>query len=472
MRILFVASEATPWIKTGGLADVCGSLPRALAELGCDVRLLLPAYGDILAHDPQLRPVRGIDLQAHGARLLEPSQPGGPLRTWLCEMPSISDRRGNPYSDEQGWEWQDNWYRFGVFSRIATAIAAGQAGIRWRPDVVHCHDWQTALVPLHMMLQRLRPASVFTIHNLHYRGLCATDRLGALGLPGWLNHPEAMEFHGQLALIKGGLAFADRITTVSPGYAREICSPEFGEGLDGLLRHRQSHLSGILNGIDDATWNPAVDPYIATHYDRHELRGKIECKRQLQQELGLAATSTAPLFGVISRLVPQKGIDLVLAALPDLLDRGAQLAVLGSGETALQAELAGFASAHPDRVAVRFHFDEGLAHRIEAGADLFLMPSRFEPCGLNQMYSQRYGTLPIVHRTGGLADSVDPQCGFLFDGPAAVDGLLGAAHHALDVFADPVAWRTRQHAAMARDFSWRHSAQAYLECYQAARQNK
>lgn len=465
MRVLYVASEATPWIKTGGLADVCGSLPAALAELGCDVRLLLPAYGELLKHGGKLRPVRGAALSEPGARLLAAPRGAGDMRTWLCELPRISDRAGNPYSNAQGWEWADNWARFGAFSRVATALAAGQAGLRWRPDIVHCHDWQTGLVPLLMMLQRVQAGSVFTVHNLHYRGLCGLDRLEALGLPGWLGHSEALEFHGQLAMIKGGLVFADRLTTVSPSYAREICTPEHGEGLDGLLRHRGVRLSGILNGIDEVLWNPATDPLLPARYGADDFTGKVICKASLQRELGLDERPAAPLFGVVSRLVRQKGIDLILAAMPALLARGAQFAILGSGDADLESALSGMAEAQPRQVAARFAFDEGLAHRIEAGADLFMMPSRFEPCGLNQMYSQRYGTPPIVSRTGGLGDSVSAEAGFVFDAPADVGRLLAAAHRALDEFANPGVWRARQRAGMARDFSWRLSAQAYLACF-------
>ena len=328
------------------------------------------------------------------------------LRVWFAALDSISDRSGNPYHDAHHRDWDDNWYRFGQFSRLAAALAGGRCGVRWQADVMHCNDWQTGLVPVYGMLMRVPAASVFTIHNLQYRGLFGPECMATLGLPAWLWHPDALEFHGQLALIKGGLGFADALTTVSPTYAEEIRTPWFGHGLEGLLHARRARLTGILNGIDDACWNPATDPHLPATYGHDDMAGKAQCKHALQQEVGLHSRATAPLLGVVSRLVEQKGIDLVLAILDALIERGVQLVVLGRGEPHLEQALQRVAARYPGEVAVRLDFDEGLAHRIEAGADAFVMPSRFEPCGLNQLYSQRYGTPPIVHRSGGLADSV------------------------------------------------------------------
>lgn len=462
LRILFVASEATPWIKTGGLADAVSGLARALADLGHDVRLLLPAYADVLTHNPQIEALGGTRL------LVAPHQPGTP-QSLFCQLRGISKRPGNPYQDAQGQDWPDNWQRFGDFARIATTIAADRAGLDWRPDIVHCHDWQTGLVPVLMMLQRVPATSVFTIHNLAYRGLFPAHALAALGLPAWLWHADALEFHQQLSFIKGGLVFADHLTTVSPTYAREIQTPEHGHGLDGLLRHRRHALHGILNGIDAEQWDPSADPAIAAPYSATRIAGKRRCKQALQTQLGLSVEPSAPLLGLVSRLVEQKGIDLILQILPELLSRGCQLAVLGSGDAALLARLKGAAAAHPQHISFTPGFNEALAHRIEAGADLFLMPSRFEPCGLNQMYSQRYGTVPVVHGTGGLADSViDADAangsGFVFR-PATTEALLAAIDRALACFAQPRRWRTLQKAGMQRDFSWTHSANDYLSLY-------
>ncbi|MGN8200279.1 glycogen synthase GlgA [Salinisphaera sp. RV14] len=476
-RILFVASEAVPWIKTGGLADVAGSLPRALAAAGHDVRLLLPAYGDILARHAGWSPVSAFRAPVPGARLLTAPADSTGLRTWLVDLPGFGDRRGNPYHDQQMQDWPDNAYRFGTFSHIAARLAGGRAGLAWQADVLHCNDWQTGLAPVHAMLERIPATTVFTIHNLAYRGLFEPRTRESLGLPAWLWHPDALEFYGQLAFIKGGLAFADSVTTVSPTYADEIRTPQSGQGLDGLLQARGDRLSGVLNGLDVDIWNPADDRHLPASFDVDDLGGKAICKAALQRELGLAERADAPLCGVISRLVAQKGIDLVTAGLPWLLERGGQLALLGRGDPALEAQLRDIAAMHPDAVAVRLEFDEGLAHRIEAGADLFLMPSRFEPCGLNQMYSQRYGTPPLVHRCGGLADSVTDTddttlaaghaTGFVFQ-PATEDAYMHALDRALACFAQPHQWRRLQRAGMARDFSWQASAARYLEIYDRA----
>lgn len=473
-RILFVASEAVPWIKTGGLADVAGSLPQALASAGHDVRLLIPAYGEILAQHSGWAAVPKFRAPVAGARLLTAPADASGLRTWLVDLPGFGDRRGNPYHDEQTHDWPDNAYRFGAFSRIAARLAGGRAGLGWRADVLHCNDWQTGLAPVYAMLERVPASTVFTIHNLQYRGLFGPEALSTLELPAWLWHPDALEFYGQLSFIKGGLAFADALTTVSPTYADEIRTPQSGQGLEGLLRARGARLSGVLNGLDVDVWNPADDAHLPACFDADDLSGKRVCKTVLQRELGLAERADAPLCGVISRLVEQKGIDLVLAALPRLLARGGQLALLGRGDPRIEARLRDLAAEHPDAVAVRLEFDEGLAHRIEAGADIFLMPSRFEPCGLNQMYSQRYGTPPLVHRCGGLADSVtdtdepaleaDGATGFVF-GPATEMAFIEALERALAYFGQPEQWRRIQRAGMVRDFSWQASAARYLEIY-------
>lgn len=474
LRILFAASEAVPWAKTGGLAEVANGLPRALAALGHDVRLLTPAYADTLANHSGLKPVRGFRPPLAGAGLLAAPTDADGLRTWLLTLPGISDRPGNPYQDDHGAEWRDNWRRFGELSRLAALLAGGRAGMRWRADILHCNDWQTGLAPVFCMLERIPAATVFTVHNLHYRGLFPAECMTPLGLPPWLWHHRALEFHGRLAFIKGGLVFADELTTVSPTYAEEIRTSEHGHGLDGLLRERRACLTGILNGIDDVCWDPARDKHLPARYDRDDLSGKAVCKTALQRELGLEGGGAAPLLGLVSRLVTQKGIDLILTALPGLLERGCQLAVLGRGDTALEAGLRRAAAAHPGRVGLRLDFDEGLAHRIEAGADLFLMPSRFEPCGLNQMYSQRYGTPPVVHRSGGLADSVTDATpaalaggnatGFVF-APVSAPALLSAVDRALALFREPHGWRRLQRAGMARDFGWRRGAEAYLDVY-------
>ena len=407
-KILFVTSEAHPLMKTGGLGDVCGSLPQALQTLGADVRLLLPGYRDSRAQAGQLKPVAQITvpLLTQPVTLLEGKLPGTDIQVWLIDFPPAYDRAGNPYLDAEGHPWIDNAARFSLLAQVAVAIARGTAGLAWKPDVVHAHDWQTGLVPALLAEDTVRPATVFTIHNLAYQGLFPYESFLSLRLPASLWSLDALEFHGQLSFIKGGIAFADRVNTVSPTYAREIQTPESGHGLDGLLRHRAARLSGILNGIDDQIWNPARDPILASPYSLQRLAHKAPNKAALQKEFNLPVDAQVTVIGIVSRLAHQKGIDLVLDALPVLRELPIQLVILGTGELEYENALRAEAARTPDRLAVFAGYDEAVAHRIQAGADLFLMPSRFEPCGLSQLYALRYGTVPLVCHVGGLADTV------------------------------------------------------------------
>ncbi len=486
-RVLFVASEAYPLIKTGGLGDVCGSLPPALAALGVDVRLLLPAYRDALARLAAVQRLTDIYVPEVNLNvsLLQATLPGTRAPVWLLDCPPAYDRPGNPYLDAHGQPWGDNAERFALLARVATRIALGDVDLGWRPDVVHCHDWQAGLVPALLAQHTPRPATVFTIHNLAYQGLFPRSTFVALQLPEPLWSIDGLEFHGQLSFIKGGIAFADCITTVSPTYAREIQTPAFGCGLDGLLRHRaaaaRTHaptLVGILNGIDTEEWNPQDDRHLVMGYTAERLDDKLANKRALQEQLGLPREARTALIGNVGRLVEQKGVDLLLAALPPLLQLPLQLVVLGTGEARFAHALRAAAARHPERLAVIIGYDEHLAHRIEAGADMFLMPSRFEPCGLNQLYSLRYGTVPIVHRVGGLADTVvdsapanlaaDTATGVVFEEPT-VAALVAAVERALALYRQPALWRAIQRAGMRQDFSWRHSAAEYLKLYRALR---
>lgn len=477
LKILFVTSEAHPLIKTGGLADVCGALPPELTALGAEVRLLLPAYRDTLAAAGTLKPVGHIAIPwIHGGvNLLKGQFPGTRVPLWLIDYAPAYNRSGNPYLDGHGQPWHDNAARFGLLAYCAGALAQGRGGVSWRPDVVHCHDWQTGLTPALLTREATRPATVFTIHNLSYQGLFPPETFAALHLPAPLWVLDGLEFHGQLSFIKGGIVFADRVTTVSPSYAREIQTPAFGDGLDGLLRHRADTLSGIVNGIDERCWDPAHDPYLARPYSARQFEAKAENKRALQRAFGLPEDPAVPLIGIVGRLVSQKGIDLVLAALPELACRSLQLAILGHGERRYEQALERAAARYSHWLAVRIGYDEALAHGIEAGADLFLMPSRFEPCGLNQMYSQRYGTVPIVRRVGGLADTVvdaspdhlraGTATGIVFDD--AESAALGAAvDRALGLYRDPAAWRRLALTGMRQDFSWKRSAGEYLRLYE------
>ncbi|ROR32872.1 glycogen synthase GlgA [Inmirania thermothiophila] len=478
MRVLFVASEAVPLVKTGGLGDVAGALPPALRRLRQDVRLLLPAYPEARARAGRLRPAARLTLPPLGeAVLLAGRLPGTSVPLWLLDAPAFR-REGHPYTAPGGHDWPDNPQRFALLARAAAEIALDRCGLGWRADVLHAHDWQTALAPALLAAERDRPATVFTIHNLAYRGIYGREVFDALGLPAAWWHPEALEFWGAMAFIKGGLAFADRITTVSPTYAREIRTPTHGEGLDGLLRARSERLHGILNGVDYALWDPRHDPHLPCRYGPGRLQGKAACKAALQAELGLEPDPAAPLVVHVGRLVAQKGVDLLVDAAAALWPRRRfQLAVLGTGDPALERAVRDAAAAHPGRMAARIGYDEALAHRMEAGADLFAMPSRFEPCGLSQLYSLRYGTLPVVRRTGGLADTVIDALphhlraglatGFVFD-QAEPWALAEALGRALDLYRDRRAWRRLQDTGMGLDFGWPESARQYLAVYRAA----
>lgn len=476
-NVLFVTSEAHPLIKTGGLGDVSGSLPAAMKAQHCAVRLLLPAYPGAKARLGELKRIATLHIPGLPGEvaLLEGAMPETKVTVWLVDYAPAFAREGNPYQGPDGHDWPDNAERFALFARIAVAIALGRAGLRWIPDVVHCNDWQSGLVPALLSLETTRPATVFTIHNLSYQGLFPPRTFHGLGLPEALWSYSGVEFHGQMSFIKGGLSFADRLTTVSPGYAREIQTPQFGCGLDGLLRHRSPVLHGILNGIDSKEWNPATDPHLVKRYDGNHLGDKAASKASLLEEFGLPQLDSYLLLGSVGRLVEQKGVDLILG-LAQTIDRvPVQLVVLGSGAKDLETAMLRAAEKHPERIAVKIGYNEGLAHRVEAGSDAFLMPSRFEPCGLNQLYSLRYGTLPIVHAVGGLADTVvdtNPHTlqdktatGFCFHEPT-VPALQSTIERALAVYAQPKTWATVMKQAMAKNVDWRASASAYIQLYE------
>ncbi len=474
-KILFASSETHPLLKTGGLADVAGSLPIALAELGQDVRIIMPNYLGIKNCESG-RYLCTVRVNNCDVNLLETQLPNSSVTVWLVDYPPFFGHLGNPYNDDSGIPWPDIGDRFALFCRIVTEVAMNRAYLDWKPDVVHCNDWQTGLVPALLSLEEHRPASVFTIHNMAYQGLFPSNAFTLLNLPGQLWNPDGLEYHGMLSFIKGGLSYSDWITTVSPTYAQEIQTPEFGYGLEGLLGHRQHSLSGIINGIDTSVWDPAGDPQISQTYTAKTLKNKLYNKTALQARLGLPVNSELPVFGLIGRLVDQKGIDLVLSCLPEMTSMPLQFALLGSGDKSIQVRLQDFARLYPDKISVTIGYDENLAHQIEAGSDLFLMPSRFEPCGLNQMYSQRYGTLPIVRKTGGLADTVvdtlpeslanGTASGFVFN-DAVPGALMETIKRSLVLFHNPAVWQKIQRNAMGKDFSWHNSATQYLALYNA-----
>lgn len=480
LRVLFASSEAVPFIKTGGLADVSGSLPPVLRALGQDVRLVLPAYPAALAALGECHEVAHLRLPGHHEPiyLLEGRGAGG-MPVYLVHAPNSFGREGNPYTGPDGRDWPDNHHRFALFSRAVTAMALNHAGLDWPVDVVHANDWQTGLVMALLNQQWERPATLFTIHNLSYQGLFSRQAFDELLLPADLWRMEGMEFHGLASFIKAGLAYADRINTVSPTYAREIRTPEFGYGLEGLLNFRADILSGISNGIDYETWNPATDPALVATYDASNIEARALNKAALQRLFGLAENSKAMLFGYIGRLVEQKGIDLILKVLPRLQQQGdVQLVMLGSGDPQQENTLREAQWQYPGLLGCRIGYDEQLAHLIEAGVDAFLMPSRFEPCGLNQLYSLRYGAVPIVHRTGGLADSVvdanpehiaaDLATGFQFD-QADPPGLWYALERAMGCYRQrPDIWQKLIFRGMTTDVSWQRSANEYLSLYRQA----
>ncbi len=476
-KILFVTSEIHPLIKTGGLADVSASLPKAIKALRRDIRILLPAYRSVLASVGPTQEIAAFPCPPAGepVRLLETHLPGTSIRIWLVHSPAHFDRDGGPYLGPDGRDWLDNAERFTVFARAAEAVALDRAGLSWRPELVHCNDWQGGLAVALLTRHPARPATLFTIHNLAYQGLFPAATFHRLGLPPELWSMHGLEFYGQISFIKGGIAYADMISTVSPQYAQEICTPEFGCGLENLLQHRADRLVGILNGADYKEWNPAKDPLIPQRYNAFSLHKKPVNKTALQQHFGLAVDDTVPLVGMIGRLAEQKGFDLMLTALPQLLRQPVQLVVLGSGDRQLEERLRLAVAAHPGRVAAHFGYSEALAHQIEAGADIFLMPSRYEPCGLNQIYSLRYGTVPVVHRTGGLANTVvdatdetlrrGSATGFIFDEPTPA-ALLAALDRALACYRQPRVWKRLAYIGMQQEFGWRQSAHQYAELYQ------
>ena len=479
MKVLQVAAEVFPLVKTGGLADVVGALPQALIRAGADVRLLLPglpAIVDAVLH-PRTVCEFGPVFGAARVSLRLARMPYSHVPVYVVDAPFLYRRPGGPYQAPDGTEWSDNLQRFALLGWVAAHLAAGELDFGWTPQILHAHDWHAAMACAYMAAHpATTAASVFTVHNLAFQGLFSQADFGQLGLPAHFMHSHGLEYHGQLSFMKAGLKYARRITTVSPSYAAEIATHEFGCGLDGVIRGRQADVSGILNGVDAAVWNPATDSGLVSPFDAADLGGKARCKAALQAELGLAVRGDAPLFGVVSRLSSQKGLDLVLGALPMLLASGGQMALQGSGEPELERAFVAAARASPGQVGVRIGYDEAFAHRLIAGSDVIMVPSRFEPCGLTQLYGLRYGTLPLVRRVGGLADTVVDATdenrraaratGFVF-GPANAAALESALVSVFSLYGRPDAWRAMMRTAMARDFSWAEAAARYLSLYRS-----
>lgn len=489
MNILFAASEAYPLIKTGGLADVLYGLPLALQQLGHDVRLVLPAYREVLHKCHHLRIAGWMDLDSPrgsiSVRIYEAQSSNFDLPLLLVDIPHLFDRPGNPYLNAQGENWPDNGERFTFFCKAVSELALNHAHLSWCADIVHAHDWQTGLIPAFLSQRHYAPPSVFTIHNLSYAGIFSREAFNDLQLPWEWWHPDGAEFYGNFSMLKAGIVYATRVTTVSPTYAREIAQPYHGYGFEGLFRAIDSKFQGILNGIDTTVWNPAEDPYLTTRYSLNSryLAGKRANKEELLHLFDVQVDEDRlrqPLFGFIGRMVAQKGIDLIANAIPRILgEQRVSFVILGSGEHHYESQIAALANSYPGQVFVRFGYSEELAHRIEAGCDLFLMPSRFEPCGLNQLYSLAYGTPPIVHAVGGLADSVIDAShdhllaktanGFCFYEPTT-EGLIGAMRRAIDMYLNhPNLWRQILRSGMSHQFDWRYSALHYQTLYESIR---
>jgi len=466
MKILMVASEAAPFAKTGGLADVVGSLPAALKALGHEVAVLLPRYANVdlsqarRVYDslPVWLPPDRYDTSLY---LIEQETP-----FYFVDCPPLYDRPG--FYGEDGVDYPDNHIRFAVLAQAALEFCRRV----WRPDILHGHDWQAGLAPAYLRTiyandpTFLGIHTLFTIHNLGYHGLFPASTMAEIALPATEFRPGGIEFFGKVCFLKGGLNYAEALNTVSPTYAREMQTPEYGFGLDGVLRARSSVLSGILNGVDYTEWNPETDRFLAANYSSADLSGKRSCKQDLLSAFGLPGEAMdAPLIGIVSRFTSQKGADLIAEAAGAMVAEGYYMVALGTGEPQYEELFQAMAAEHPARIAVRIAYDNALAHKVEAGADLFLMPSRYEPCGLNQIYSLRYGTVPLVRATGGLDDTIEPGTGFKFWQYSA-DALVGGLRAARDAFADPEGWRAMMLAGMAKDFSWRVSAAEYVRLYQ------
>ncbi len=506
MKVLFATSEVWPLLKTGGLGDVSYSLPHALKERNLDLRLVLPAYRDLLSKLDSFKTLGWLKLDLAGTtrevRILEAKHAQFEMPIWLVDYQQLFDREGDPYTHANGHDWPDNAERFTLFSQAVAALSLDKLNRGWKADVVHCNDWQTGLVAAFLDQEAERPRRIFTIHNLAYGGNFSHDEYNRLQLPSAWWSMEGVEFYGNFSMLKAGIVYADAITTVSPTYAKEICTSEFGYGLEGVLSSRSYKLSGILNGIDTKVWNPATDTLIPFNYTPHRRNpGKQKNKKALLESYGITANKEqleAPLLGLVSRLVEQKGIDMVVEAIPKIIaETNANFVIIGTGDAFIETKLKQLNKKYPERVLITIGYDEEKAHLLEAGSDIFLMPSRFEPCGLNQMYSLSYGTIPIVNRTGGLADtvinagdteinlakaqeshdkSVDTTLettldstrpnGFVLNKPNTPE-LISTIIRALTLFENKKSWQQLQQNAMSQSFSWEKSADSYIEIYKS-----
>ena len=479
LRVLFATSEAFPLIKTGGLADVSGALPKAISQLkqfSGDIRILIPGYSAVLQKLKLPQTIASIEVLGHACTLISGKMPDSGLDVIAIQNAHLYERAGGPYSDENGVDWVDNPLRFGVLSRIASMLCSKNSPLKnWQPDLIQCNDWQTGLAPAYMkLIDKSTTKSILSIHNLAFQGCFDASWLKPLELPAAQFQINGFEYYGQIAFLKAGIFYADQLSTVSPTYAQEIQTKQYGFGMEGLLKARASDLTGILNGIDTQEWNPARDAHLPKNYSDSRITGKKEVKRALQQQLGLQIDADAPLLGVVSRLTHQKGLDLLPEIMPKLIKQGCQFAILGSGDKALEAQFNALAERYPNQVSMNTGYHEHLSHNIMAGCDMFVMPSRFEPCGLNQLYGLAYGTPPIVSLTGGLADSVsdtdevslknNTATGFVVKSVTSA-ALLVTIERAIKCWKDKKTWRKIQKNGMKCNISWDFSAIDYLALY-------
>jgi len=481
LSVLSVASECWPLVKTGGLADVVGALPAAVEPHGIAMTRFVPGYPAVLRALGRKRTVHRYEaLLGAPARILAATHDGWPLL--VLDAPAYFDRDGGPYADAMGRDWFDNGLRFAALARAAADIASGRAGMKGF-DLLHAHDWQAGLAPAYLAYTvpaEQRPASVMTIHNMAFQGFFGADFFDRLALPRTAWSIDGVEYHGGVGMLKAGLMLADAITTVSPGYAEEIKRPQFGMGLEGLIVGRQDRLYGIVNGIDTDQWNPANDPALAARFTARTLGARAANRRAVEAAFGLAPAE-GPLFVVISRLTWQKGMDVLIEVADHLVGLGGRLALLGSGDVAIEAGLHAAAARHPGRIGIRIGYDEPLSHLMQGGGDAILVPSRFEPCGLTQLYGLAYGCVPIVARTGGLGDTVvdanlaaldaKAATGLQF-APVSYEGLADAITRAIRLFADRAAWQQMQRAGMATDTSWARSGAAYAALYRRLKETQ
>lgn len=481
MNILYVASECAPFIKTGGLADVIGAVPKDLKQFGADTKVLLPAYPALAKLAAKGKIVASYDDLFGGAANIVAVKSKG-INLLLLVAPHLFDREGNIYLNQDGDDWDDNHLRFGALCRVAADVAMGsldEGSLEWQPDLIHCHDWQSGLVPAYLeQIDGPTPPCVLTIHNIAFQGLFDQSTVDILGLSRSMFTSDGFEYWGKLSFLKAAISYADKITTVSPTYARELMLPEFGMGLEGLMQSRASDLSGIINGIDTDVWDPINDRALAATYYARTLKRKAKNRAQLEKRFGLDEVKNpdAPLFCVISRLTTQKGLDLLVENMPNLIGRGARLALLGTGDKDLEAAFIGAAHQYKGNVGTIIGYDEKLSHMMQGGADAILVPSRFEPCGLTQLYGLRYGTIPVVARTGGLADTVidaneaaladNCATGFQF-APVTAIALDHAIDRACNLFKNKPEWEAMMRRAMNHDVSWDKSAKAYHKLYES-----